>query len=153
MDASGAKGTRITRATNQDRAKQGTPRHVGFASKRRDIQQGPRPKQILFLELEDRSPLVAVDIITTEANRGHTKLEQKPSKIRFCREELWVLHTTEKRVIQKSMLLTTGPHTSKVKVSSDQPWQMGYATVMMIFSSCWRNKWNRAKFCFLYLSY
>lgn len=58
-------------------------------------------------------------------------------------------------MIQKSMLLTTAPHTSKVKVSSDQPWQMGVCKVTHDdFRAINLINGIRAKLCFFFnLSY
>jgi len=91
-----AKGTGITHATNQDHAKQGTTRHDGFACKRRDThtptpgEQKRRvqgPSKSTSRDIEARSPLDAIDIITTESqeieNDERQKTGTKAIQIRF----------------------------------------------------------------------
>jgi len=52
-------------------------------------------------------------------------------------------------MIQKGMLSTSGPHTSKVKVSSDQPWQMGICSTHYGFDDVDSRNGTRAKLCSL----
>lgn len=140
----GRKGARESHSTNQDHAKQGTTSHGGFACKRRDTATPGRqkrrhqgPSKSTSRDIEARSPLLdATDIITTEPQEienveRHRKLAQKkPTQIRFSLDgELSTPHNKEMMVHNKSILLTTGPHTSKAKESSDQPRQMGIRKV------------------------
>lgn len=133
----GRKGARESHSTNQDHAKQGTTSHGGFACKRRDTATPGRqkrrhqgPSKSTSRDIEARSPpLDATDIITTEPREienveRHRKLAQKKPP----RYELSTPHNKE-TMVQRSILLTTGPHTSKAKESSDQPRQMGIRKV------------------------
>ena len=58
----------------------------------------------------------------------------------------WELHATKKWWYRKVCSRQAGPHTSKVTVSSDQPWQMGDMQQYSFWLWwCWLNKWNTSK--------
>jgi hypothetical protein len=91
------------------------------------------PSKPTSRDIEARSPLDAIDIITTgsqeiENVERHKKTGAKAIS-RYDFSSMNFYSAQQEIMIQKSMLLTTAPHTSKVKVSSDQPWQKGVCKV------------------------